>query len=125
MLAIVCESASAICDRLSHRPPGSALVDRVLDAARMGQDPAPPLRLLHAALTALGVVHGLYSFSSEPLLPPELRGLNAAGIGRSRPAPADYRCPQNRCVRVWKPSPAEVAPTCHIDGARLTPGPGA
>ncbi|NYH51397.1 hypothetical protein HNR06_000986 [Nocardiopsis arvandica] len=125
MLAIVCESAPAIRDRLSHRTQAVALVDRVLDAARTGQDPAPDLQLLHTALTALGVVHGLYSFSAEPVLPPELRGLNAAGIGRARPAPADYRCPQSRCARAWKPSPAEEAPTCHIDGARLAPGPGA
>ncbi|NYH51400.1 hypothetical protein HNR06_000989 [Nocardiopsis arvandica] len=125
MLAIVCESAPDVRDRLSHRPPGPALVDRVLDAARTGQDPAPALRLLHTALTASGVVHGLYSFSAEPVLPPELRGLNAAGIGRARPAPADYRCPRHRCTRAWQPSPADAVPTCHIDGTRLTPGQGA
>ncbi|KOX10266.1 hypothetical protein ADL05_24790 [Nocardiopsis sp. NRRL B-16309] len=125
MLAIVCESAHDIRDRLSHRPSGPVLVDRVLDAARAGRDPAPDLRLLHTALTISGIEHGLYSFSAEPVLPPELRGLSAAGIGRARPAAADHRCPRNRCARTWRPTPAEVAPTCHVDGARLAPGAGA
>lgn len=97
----------------------------MLDTARAGQDPAPDLRLLHTALTTLGVTYGLYSFSAEPILPPDLRDLKAAGIGRARPAPADHRCPRNRCVRAWRPTPAEAVPTCHVDGARLAPGPGA
>lgn len=124
LLAIVCESASDIRERLSHRPQGAALVERVLDTSRAGQDPAPALRLLHTALTASGVMHGLYSFSSEQILPPGSRGLNPAGLGRARPASSDHRCPQNRCSRAWRPNPAEVVPTCHIDGVRLTPGSG-
>ncbi|MDT0573756.1 hypothetical protein RM704_41015 [Streptomyces sp. DSM 3412] len=93
-------------------------VDRLLAAARDGQDVGTAVRLLHERLQASGDARGLYGRTRGPNIEPA--GIGVAGIdGDDRPLTV-LLCPHRRCTRHEWPD-ADAPAACGVDGTPLLP----
>jgi hypothetical protein len=91
-----------------------AVLDRLLEAVRSGEDAAGPMDDLNAVLQAAGDELGVYGYTrgagTEMSLP---------GIGPPRPVEVVYLCPANRCSRYWWPDSSAAVPVCALEGQPL------
>ncbi|MFD5782641.1 hypothetical protein [Streptomyces sp. NPDC126933] len=115
-LAAVCAHLEEIRADLRSGPGGDeGPVERVLAAARDGDDPEGTLAVLHAVLQADGDPQGLDGYTNHA---GATRGLRPAGISTTR-AELVYVCPAGRCARYWWPQAAVPVPHCAISGIPL------
>ncbi|MFJ4526201.1 hypothetical protein ACIP4Y_35685 [Streptomyces sp. NPDC088810] len=115
-LAAVCAHLEEIRRHLREGP-GEGPVERLLDAARDGQDFAGPLMLLHAVLQAGGDPQGLDGYADTGSA---TRGVRSVGIS-VQPGERVYLCPDGRCARYWWPQSTGEVPRCAISGNALQP----
>jgi hypothetical protein len=81
-------------------------VDRLVERARLGQDPEPDLTSLArdlGLLSGVGAVRDAWPWDSG--------GHTAAEI---------YVCPAGRCARRWVRAPGRQVPRCELDAADLS-----
>ncbi|MFF2644958.1 hypothetical protein ACFVUB_34600 [Streptomyces niveus] len=118
-LAAVCAHLEEIRADLRSGPGGDeGPVERVLAAARDGEDSAGTLAVLHAVLQADGDPQGLDGYTNHA---GATRSLRPAGISTTR-AELVYMCPAGRCARYWWPQPAVSVPQCAISSTPLHQG---
>ncbi|MFH8659175.1 hypothetical protein [Streptomyces afghaniensis] len=114
-IAAVCAHVEEIRADLRDGSHGDAgPLERVLAAARAGEDIADLLDALHIALQADGDALGLNGYADGGGA--GTRGIRAAGISAADPGETVYLCPGGRCVRYWWPSGDTPVPRCAISG---------
>jgi hypothetical protein len=116
-LAVVCAHVDEIrADLLGGLHADDTPLERVLAAARTGEDLTGPLDALHRALQSDGDPLGLHGYEAGTA---GLRALQAIGISATDPGETVYLCPDGRCVRYWWRTGDAPVPGCAISGDAL------
>lgn len=111
----VCGHIADIRDHLEQLGDTGPL-DRLLAAARAGDELTGTLDDLHETLLAGGDVLGVYGNAARS------GGPRPTGIADPVPAETVFLCPHRRCSRYRWPSPGGgAAPACDIDGTAMVP----
>ncbi|MFI9150525.1 hypothetical protein [Streptomyces sp. NPDC053367] len=116
-LAVVCAYVEEIrADLRGGSRDGDAPLERVLTAARTGEDITGPLDALHRALQSHGDPLGLHGYEGGTTT---VRSVQAIGISANVPGETVYLCPDGRCVRYWWRTGDAPVPRCAITGDGL------
>ncbi|MFJ9155127.1 hypothetical protein ACIRP7_45455 [Streptomyces sp. NPDC102270] len=118
--AEIADGLAAVCGQLDELRAffdavgASAVLHRLLDQVRAGEDVTESLDAVHATLLRNGDAVGIYGSSSRGL------GSRPLDLAAARPAEVVFLCPHRRCARLWWPdASAGETPCCAISGAGL------